>query len=203
MFESCGHIEVLDGCIVVGFGLGGRDVPDGSEQAVIVEPVYPAQGRHFHRRSVWPCALAPDNLGLVEAVDRLGQGVVVACRDPAPVLKFVEQPLDQVAPFVFGAVVRSGVATVDLGRDHRLYACGLDLRRVEYGDERDPKQRAKLLEISPLTKIDQLSIPLLVVKPPRTIARPRSAERERHSASAREANRREAGRQAAPQGRPS
>ncbi|HEX4848171.1 MAG TPA: prolyl oligopeptidase family serine peptidase, partial [Novosphingobium sp.] len=38
-----------------------------------------------------------------------------------------------------------------------------DLRRVEYGDERDPKQRAKLLEISPLTKIDQLTIPLLVV----------------------------------------
>ena len=38
-----------------------------------------------------------------------------------------------------------------------------DLRRVEYGDERDPKQRAKLLEISPLTKIDQLAIPLLVV----------------------------------------
>jgi dipeptidyl aminopeptidase/acylaminoacyl peptidase len=38
-----------------------------------------------------------------------------------------------------------------------------DLRRVEYGDERDPKQRAKLLEISPLTQIDKLSIPLLVV----------------------------------------
>ncbi len=38
-----------------------------------------------------------------------------------------------------------------------------DLRRVEYGDERNPKQRAKLLEISPLTSIDKLSIPLLVV----------------------------------------
>jgi dipeptidyl aminopeptidase/acylaminoacyl peptidase len=38
-----------------------------------------------------------------------------------------------------------------------------DLRRPEYGDERDPKQRAKLLEISPLTAIDKLSIPLLVV----------------------------------------
>lgn len=38
-----------------------------------------------------------------------------------------------------------------------------DLRRVEYGDERDPKQRAKLLEISPLTSIAKLSIPLLVV----------------------------------------
>ncbi len=38
-----------------------------------------------------------------------------------------------------------------------------DLRRAEYGDERDPKQRAKLLEISPLTRVDKLSIPLLVV----------------------------------------
>ncbi len=38
-----------------------------------------------------------------------------------------------------------------------------DLRRVEYGDERDPKQRAKLLEISPLTSVDKLAIPLLVV----------------------------------------
>lgn len=38
-----------------------------------------------------------------------------------------------------------------------------DLRRVEYGDERDPAQRAKLAEISPLTSVDKLTIPLLVV----------------------------------------
>jgi dipeptidyl aminopeptidase/acylaminoacyl peptidase len=38
-----------------------------------------------------------------------------------------------------------------------------DLRRAEYGDERDPKQREKLLEISPLTSADKLSIPLFVV----------------------------------------
>lgn len=38
-----------------------------------------------------------------------------------------------------------------------------DLRRVEYGDERDPRQRAKLMEISPLTSVDRLAIPLLVV----------------------------------------
>lgn len=38
-----------------------------------------------------------------------------------------------------------------------------DLRRVEYGDERDPKQRAKLMEISPLTSVGRLNIPLLVV----------------------------------------
>jgi dipeptidyl aminopeptidase/acylaminoacyl peptidase len=37
-----------------------------------------------------------------------------------------------------------------------------DLRRVEYGDERDPAQRAKLLAISPSTRASQLRIPLLV-----------------------------------------
>ena len=38
-----------------------------------------------------------------------------------------------------------------------------DLRRVEYGDERDPKQRAKLIEISPLTRAKELRVPLMVV----------------------------------------
>ncbi len=37
-----------------------------------------------------------------------------------------------------------------------------NLRRPEYGDERDPAQRAKLLEISPLTRADEIDIPLLV-----------------------------------------
>jgi dipeptidyl aminopeptidase/acylaminoacyl peptidase len=38
-----------------------------------------------------------------------------------------------------------------------------DLRRVEYGDERDPKQRAKLLEISPLTRVAEIEKPMMVV----------------------------------------
>ena len=38
-----------------------------------------------------------------------------------------------------------------------------DLRRVEYGDERDPVQRAKLLEISPLTRIGGIKAPLFIV----------------------------------------
>ena len=37
-----------------------------------------------------------------------------------------------------------------------------DLRRPEYGDERDPEQRKKLLEISPLTRADEIRIPLMV-----------------------------------------
>jgi len=38
-----------------------------------------------------------------------------------------------------------------------------DLRRVEYGDERDPVQRAKLMAISPLTRVRELRLPLMVV----------------------------------------
>jgi len=38
-----------------------------------------------------------------------------------------------------------------------------DLRRAEYGNERDPKQRAKLNEISPLNAASKLTIPLMVV----------------------------------------
>ncbi len=38
-----------------------------------------------------------------------------------------------------------------------------DLRRVEYGDERVPEQRAKLLAISPLTDIAKIKVPLMVV----------------------------------------
>ncbi|WP_417592666.1 S9 family peptidase [Parasphingorhabdus sp.] len=38
-----------------------------------------------------------------------------------------------------------------------------DLRRVEYGDERIPEQRAKLEEISPLLRASEIDIPLMVV----------------------------------------
>jgi dipeptidyl aminopeptidase/acylaminoacyl peptidase len=38
-----------------------------------------------------------------------------------------------------------------------------DLRRVEYGDERDAKQKTKLIEISPMTRVSELKIPLMVV----------------------------------------
>lgn len=38
-----------------------------------------------------------------------------------------------------------------------------DLRRVEYGDERVPEQRAKLMEISPLTRVNEIKKPLFVV----------------------------------------
>jgi dipeptidyl aminopeptidase/acylaminoacyl peptidase len=39
-----------------------------------------------------------------------------------------------------------------------------DLRRVEYGDERDPKMRKVLTDISPLTHADKIKVPLFVVQ---------------------------------------
>ena len=38
-----------------------------------------------------------------------------------------------------------------------------DLRRVEYGDERIPAQRAKLTEISPLTRVGEITKPMFVI----------------------------------------
>ncbi len=38
-----------------------------------------------------------------------------------------------------------------------------DLRRVEYGDERDPDMRAFLEEISPLNNVDRIDVPMFVV----------------------------------------
>jgi dipeptidyl aminopeptidase/acylaminoacyl peptidase len=39
-----------------------------------------------------------------------------------------------------------------------------DLRRVEYGDERDPRMRAHLEKISPLNQVDRIRVPLFVVQ---------------------------------------
>ena len=39
-----------------------------------------------------------------------------------------------------------------------------DLRRVEYGDERDPEMRAFLEKISPLNNVDKIAIPMFVVQ---------------------------------------
>ena len=52
------------------FGLCGRDVADGAEQALIIEPVHPFEGGVFDGLERSPRAAPVDRLGLVEAVDR-------------------------------------------------------------------------------------------------------------------------------------
>jgi len=39
-----------------------------------------------------------------------------------------------------------------------------DLRRAEYGDERDPAMRAYLEKISPLNNVDQIDVPLFIIQ---------------------------------------
>ncbi len=39
-----------------------------------------------------------------------------------------------------------------------------DLRRVEYGDEREPAMRAHLEKISPLNNVDKIKVPMLIVQ---------------------------------------
>ncbi len=39
-----------------------------------------------------------------------------------------------------------------------------DLRRVEYGDERDPAMRRHLETISPLNRVDEMNTPLFVIQ---------------------------------------
>ena len=72
----------LKGGVVVGFGLGERDVADGLEEASGVEPVDPVQDGEFDGFDAAP-GLAMDHLGLEQAVDGLGQDVVIAVADAA------------------------------------------------------------------------------------------------------------------------
>ena len=61
------------------------------------------------------------------------------------------------------AVDRAGISNfvtyLENTQDYRR-----DLRRFEYGDERDPEMRAFLQSISPLNNVDKISIPLLIVQ---------------------------------------
>ena len=64
--------------VVVCFGLCWRYIANKFEQALIVEPRHPFEGSQFHSFPGLPRAAAVDHLGLVQAVDRLGQCIVVA-----------------------------------------------------------------------------------------------------------------------------
>ena len=76
MVESRRPGDMLGLSIVACFGLGGWNVADRFEQAPVVEPVHPFQGGEFDGFQAAPRPAASDYLGLVEAVDRLGQGII-------------------------------------------------------------------------------------------------------------------------------
>ncbi len=69
--------------IVQRFELSRRNVSDRFEQSSVIEPVDPFEGRELNFFKVAPRAVAPDDLGLEEPEDRLGQGVVVGIAQPS------------------------------------------------------------------------------------------------------------------------
>lgn len=64
-----------------GFEFGGWDVAAVLVEAAVVEPVDPLCGGEFDLVDVLPWTAGLAQFGLVEPVDRLGQGVVVGVTD--------------------------------------------------------------------------------------------------------------------------
>ena len=57
--------------------LHGRQVADGAQQAVVIEPPDPFQGGEFYVVESSPGTMLPDHLSLVQPDERFAQGVVV------------------------------------------------------------------------------------------------------------------------------
>jgi hypothetical protein len=67
--------------VVSGFCLGGRHVADRFKETSVVEPVDPFEGCEFDRFEALPRTAAPNDLGFVESVDGLREGIIVAVAD--------------------------------------------------------------------------------------------------------------------------
>jgi hypothetical protein len=74
LLESGGAAGILP-LVVGGLELGRWDLPDGLQEPAVVEPVDPLQGGVLDLLQARPGAASADELGLVQADDRLGQGV--------------------------------------------------------------------------------------------------------------------------------
>ena len=80
-FESRGYVEHVDLSIVACLGFGRRDVADGLQEPPVVELIRPFEGGELDRLERSPRSTPVDDFGLVEAIGRLGQRVVVAIAD--------------------------------------------------------------------------------------------------------------------------
>ena len=83
MFESRRDGGLVTARIVARFGLGRRDISDRLQQSSMIEPVDPFEGGELDGFETAPGPASMDDLGLVEAVDRLCERVVVAVANAA------------------------------------------------------------------------------------------------------------------------
>jgi hypothetical protein len=63
---------------IINLELRWWNIADGFQEPAMIEPVDPFQSSVFYLIEVLPGSPVPYDLGLVEADDRLGQGVVVS-----------------------------------------------------------------------------------------------------------------------------
>jgi len=84
-------------------------------------------------------------------------------KDIGALLDWIEtQPVhysDRLAAAVDIVGISNFVTFLENTQDYRR-----DLRRVEYGDERDPLMRSHLEKISPLNNVDQIGVPMFIVQ---------------------------------------
>lgn len=85
----------------------------------------------------------------------------------ASAIAFGRKADEQAAPAKVGVTLRSAISGVGISDFPRFLATTksyrADLRRMEYGDERDSTQRLFLDSISPLNHMSKLGIPLLLI----------------------------------------
>ena len=83
MFDSGDHSHLVQLFIVPRLGLSGWNIANGLEEAAVVEPVHPFECGEFHCFCIPPRATTVDDLGLEQAVDSFGEGIVVGIADAA------------------------------------------------------------------------------------------------------------------------
>jgi hypothetical protein len=83
LFESRGHGCAVQHGEVAFLGFGRGDEADGLQNPAIVEPVQPFESCELDGVEVTPRSTSMDDLSLVEAIDRFGEGVVVRVADAA------------------------------------------------------------------------------------------------------------------------
>ena len=103
---------------------------DRLQQAAVVEPVDPFEGRVFDGLERAPRTLAPYHFCFVEPVDRFGQGVVVAIADAAD--RRYEAGLAETLRVLDRDVLHAAIRVVDeTAADRPAFLQGL-LQRIEH-----------------------------------------------------------------------
>ena len=76
-FKLRRHGRLFQHCVVALLGFRRWDVSDRLQKPSVVEPVDPFQGGEIDRLEAAPWSAPMDHLGLVEAIDGLGESIVV------------------------------------------------------------------------------------------------------------------------------